>query len=175
MIGTCNRRVVLCLGPVVALLLALPVTTPVLAGNPTIEADFWSIIDSPERTGGGMAMFDFSMKTGLTARFVLGVSNAGGTAQPLEFYVIFTGAVDVAGQIDAPGFDCEVRHDAGINAAIRCTSPSVAADGEAHAVRFQARGIAAGNGKIGAVLNPSRASPESEYDNNNFTVNVSVE
>lgn len=156
-----------------ALLTLLLLVSPAQA-QPVVLADFQSLIDSPERVGGGAPMFSFPMTAGVSSNFVLGVVNGGGTTESLEVYIVFTGQVDQTGQIDAPGFDCEVRHDSGINAAIRCTTPAMPL-GEYYSIRFQGRGLAAGTGKIGAVLNPGRTVVESDYDNNNFTVEVSVQ
>ena len=114
-----------------------------------------------------------SLSAGVSGTYELGVANAGNQPGSLELFIIFTGAVDQTGRIVAPGFDCEVRHDAGINAAIRCTKPVFEPYSPAK-VTFQARGQAAGTGKIGAVLNPHRSAVEGNYNNSNSTLTFTI-
>ena len=46
---------------------------------------------------------------------------------------------------------------------------------EIAAMTVQGRGQAARTGEIGLVLNPGRSVEEADYDNNNFTFEVSIQ
>lgn len=115
-----------------------------------------------------------SLTAGVSGTYELSVFNAGNQSGSFELFIIFPGAIDQTGQIVAPGFDCEVRHDEGINAAIRCTKPVFEPDTLAKLI-FQGRGQAAGTGKIGAVINPHRSAVEGNYNNNNSTLTVTIQ
>lgn len=150
-------------GPVFALLAGLVIAQPA-------EAEPIPFVDYEVTTIDGPSL----LTAGVSGTYELSVGNAGNQPGSLELFIIFTGAIDQTGRIVAPGFDCEVRHDEGINAAIRCTKPVF----EPYApvkVIFQGRGQAAGAGKIGAVLNPHRSAVEGNYNNNNSTLTVTVQ
>jgi hypothetical protein len=107
------------------------------------------------------------IRAGLSNEYNAGVINLGDTATPVELFII------LAGQLGEPehimtfgekGFDCEVRHDAGINAAIRCTGQL--APGASVNVQFHARGLAPGVGKIVVTANPAQSIPDANVDNN---------
>lgn len=153
-------------GPVFALLAGLVIAQP--AEAVFTQADFQI------RGFGGPK----SLIAGLSGTCEFSVVNNGAVSAPLELFVIFTGAIDQTGQIVAPGLDCEVRHDKGINAAVRCTRPALARFEVAN-VTVQGRGQAAGTGKVGLVLNPHRSAVEDAdggYDNNNnVTIDVTIQ
>ena len=153
----------------VPLLAALVIAQPAAAA-PLQYADF--VI--PQSIQGTLMLGPTILTAGLSGSYEVAVLNDGAQSGALELFIIFTGAIDQTGQIVAPGFDCEVRHDSGINAAIRCTKP-VLEPNEYATVIFQGRGQAAGTGKIGVVLNPSRSAVEADYDNNNETLNVTIQ
>ena len=111
---------------------------------------------------------------GVSGTYEVQVENSGDGPASLELFIIFTGAIEQTGRIVAPGLDCEVRHDEGINGAVRCTKP-VFEPGEQVSVFVQGRGQAAGTGKIGAVLNPHRSAAEADYDDNNETRTVTIQ
>jgi hypothetical protein len=114
-----------------------------------------------------------SLIAGLSGTYELTIVNFGSKSGSLELIIIFIGAIDQTDQVIAPGLDCEVRHDTGINAAVRCTKPVFEPDEELSVI-VQGRGQAAGAGKIGAVLNPTRTAEEDDYDNNNSTLAITI-
>jgi hypothetical protein len=87
---------------------------------------------------------------------------------------VFAGKLDQTGQVVAgAGLACAVVHDAGINAALRCTGGQLAA-GATAAVVVQGRGQQPGPGILIATLNASRSVAESNYENNFKQLNVAI-
>ncbi len=114
------------------------------------------------------------LQAGLSATYIAVVSNYGDVSAPVELYITFAGKLNQTGQIRAGGgMDCEVRHDAGINATIRCTGGRVEPSGTVE-VLFQARGDSPGEGKIYAVVDPSHLVPVKNYENNHFQLNFTI-
>jgi hypothetical protein len=116
-----------------------------------------------------------ALQSGLSGTFVVAVKNAGNAAVPLELHIVFGGKLDQTGQIIAgAGLACEVVHDAGINAAVRCTGGQLPR-GETTTVTVQGRGQStAGAGMLIATLNASRSVAETTYDNNLEQFNVAI-
>jgi hypothetical protein len=114
-------------------------------------------------------------QAGLSATYTVTVKNEGDKAAPVELVIVFAGKLDQTGQIvPGPGAGaCELRRDAGINAAVRCTGGTLA-PGQTTTVVVQGRGQSAGTGMLIATLNPSRAVTESDYANNLKQLNVTV-
>jgi hypothetical protein len=83
----------------------------------------------------------------------------------VELFIILGGQLAEPDHIfTGMGFDCEVRHDAGINAAIRCTGQLEPGFGVN--VQFHARGLAPGAGQMIVTANPSRSVPDANFDDN---------
>lgn len=115
------------------------------------------------------------LKVGVSGTFNILIRNTGSTPGPLEVFIIFTGELDQTDQIRADSsMACEVRHDAGINAAVYCTG-GVIGPGQTATMIVQGRGKSAGVGHLVTSINPSHSLPESSYENNFSQVNVSVE
>lgn len=115
------------------------------------------------------------LKAGVSGTFNIKIRNAGNAPGPLEVFVVFAGKLDQTDQIRADsGLSCEVRHDKGINAAVRCTGGTIAS-GQTATIVVQGRGQAAGQGQLVTTINPSHSLPESNYDNNFSQVNVTIE
>ena len=112
---------------------------------------------------------------GLSGTFTIKIRNTGSTPGPLEVFFVFAGKLDQTDQVRADsGIACEIRHDAGINAAVRCTGGTIG-PGQTATFILQGRGQAAGVGQLVTTINPSHSLPESSYDNNFSQVNVSFE
>src|ERR1700682_4545090 len=61
------------------------------------------------------------LQAGLSGTYNVSATNDGDVSAPAEVFIIFAGKLDQTDQVTASGgLDCEVRHDAGINAADRC-------------------------------------------------------
>jgi hypothetical protein len=107
------------------------------------------------------------VQAGLSNEYNAGVINLGDTATPVELFIILAGQfgepehIRIFGEL---GFECEVRHDVGISAAIRCTGKL--RPGAAVTVQFPARGLAPGVGKIVVTANPNRSIPDANFDTN---------
>lgn len=115
------------------------------------------------------------LKAGLSGTFNIKIRNTGSTPGPLEVFVIFAGKLDQTDQIRADsGMACEVRHDKGINAAVRCTGGTIG-PGQTATITVQGRGQSAGQGQLVTTINPSHSLPEGSYDNNFSQVNVTIE
>ena len=115
------------------------------------------------------------LKVGISGTFNILIRNTGSTPGPLEVFIVFTGELDQTDQIRADsGMACEVRHDAGINAAVYCTG-GVIGPGQTATLIVQGRGQSVGVGHLVTTINPSHSLPESSYDNNFSQVNVSIE
>jgi len=114
-------------------------------------------------------------QVGLSATYTVTVKNEGTAAAPVELGIVFAGKLDQTGQIvPGPGAGaCELRRDAGINAAVYCTGGTLGA-GETTTVVVQGRGQSAGTGLLIATLNPGQSVPESSYANNSKQLNVTV-
>ncbi len=116
-----------------------------------------------------------SLQAGLSGTFTVAIRNKGNVAATVELNIIFAGKLDQTGQIVAnAGLACEVGHDTGINAALRCTGGQLGA-GESATVLVQGRGQEAGNGMLVATLNASRSVEESNYDNNLKQLNITID
>lgn len=115
------------------------------------------------------------LKAGVSGTFNVMIRNTGSTPGPLEVFIVFAGKLDQTDQIRADsGVACEVRHDKGINAAVRCTGGPIA-PGATATITVQGRGRSAGQGQLVTTINPGRSLPESNYDNNFMQVNVTIE
>lgn len=111
---------------------------------------------------------------GLSGTFTVTITNFGNKSGPIELFLIFAGKLEQTGQIRADaGFSCEVGHDTGINASVRCTGGQLAPN-EATTVTIQGRGQNAGKGTLVATINPSQSLPEHDYDNNFRQFNVTI-
>ncbi len=114
------------------------------------------------------------MTAGLSGTFRVTIENRGGRTAPVELFIIFAGALDQTGQIvPGAGLACEVVHDAGINAAVRCTG-GVLGRGQSTTVVVQGRGSAGGIGKMVATINPSQAAQETNFNNNLVQLDVNI-
>ena len=81
-----------------------------------------------------------ALQSGLSGTFVVTVKNAGNVVAPLELGIVFAGKLDQTGQIIAgASLACDVVHDTGINAAIRCLGGQLPAGGTT-TVTVQGRG-----------------------------------
>jgi hypothetical protein len=118
-----------------------------------------------------------SLQAGLSGTYEVTIRNDGNVAATVELHIVFAGALDQTGQIVADaGLACEVGHDAGINAAVRCTGGQVEAGGSVTVV-VQGRGQTAGEGQLVATINASRSVLEfggGGYDNNLKQFNVTI-
>ena len=115
------------------------------------------------------------LKAGVSGTFSIKIRNTGSTPGPLEVFIIFAGELDQTDQLRADsGMACEVRHDKGINAAVRCTGGPIG-PGQTATITVQGRGRSAGQGRLVTTINPSRSLPESSYDNNFMQANVTIE
>ncbi len=114
-------------------------------------------------------------QAGLSAIYTVTITNQGTKGATVELVIVFAGKLDQTGQIvPEPGAGaCEVRSDAGINAAVRCTGGTLA-PGQTTTVAVQGRGQSAGTGMLIATLNPGHSVPESSFDNNSKQLNVTV-
>lgn len=92
----------------------------------------------------------------------------------VELFIIFAGKLEQTGQIVAsPGLECDVRHDAGINAAVRCTG--AVRQQATVTVTVQGRGQEPGKGTLVATLNPSGAQPDRDNSNNTLQFDVTLQ
>jgi hypothetical protein len=115
-----------------------------------------------------------ALPAGLSGTYTVTVKNEGGVGATLELVIVFAGKLDQTGQIVAgAGLYCEVRHNAGINAALYCNGGQLGA-GATASVIVQGRGQSAGGGTLIATLNNSRAVEETSYDNNLKQLNVTI-
>lgn len=112
-------------------------------------------------------------------------SKSGITRVPLELHIVFAGTLDqtdriVTGTFDRTerivadgGLECQVGHDVGINAVVRCTGQI---EGERRvSVVVQGRGHAPGVGKLVATVNASRLLAEDLYTNNLLQKNTDIQ
>ena len=115
-----------------------------------------------------------TLQAGLSGTYTVTVRNQGNASAPVELHIIFAKALDQTGQIvPSAGLACAIGHDAGINTGLNCTGGVLAAGGTATVV-VQGRGQSAGGGVLLATLNPGHAVQESNYDNNNKQLNVTI-
>ncbi len=115
-----------------------------------------------------------SLQAGLSGTFKVTVWNFGDQTAPVELHIIFAGKLDQTDRIvPEGGLACEVGHDAGINAVVRCTGGQ-AQGGGAVSVIVQGRGQSAGIGKLVATANASRSVAEKSYENNLRQYNVTI-
>ena len=115
-----------------------------------------------------------TLQAGLSGTYTVTVRNQGNVSAPVELHIIFAKALDQTGQIVAgAGLACAMGHDAGINTELNCTGGVLAA-GDTATVVVQGRGQSAGGGVLLATLNPGHAVQESNYDNNNKQLNVTI-
>ena len=141
-----------------------PATAPAVAA-PAQDADLYPGYEGPT-----------SLMAGVSGTFRMVVYNRGYTAAPVELFIIFTGAIEQTGRVVAPGMDCEVRQDNGINGAVRCTAPTVGPINDDYVeVTVQGRGQSPGTGKIAFVVNPNQSAVESDYGNNTLTLKVEIQ
>lgn len=138
---------------------------PAVGGAPpaSAAADFYVAGDGPP-----------TLQAGLSGTYVVTVANNGDTSAPVELIIVFTGKLEQTGQISAGGgFDCEVRRDAGINAAVRCTVQQLPS-AKFYKIVVQGRGSAPGTGQLTVTINPDRSIPEDGFANNFFQQNVTI-
>ena len=151
------------------LLMSALVLTGGLAGSRPAKAD----VLKPDFAVGGMTG-PATLIPGLSGTFAVTIRNDGNRAGPLELFLIFGGTLDQAGQIRAgAGLACEIRHDAGINAALRCAGGRLEPKEETTII-VQGRGQSAGAGMLVATINPSQSLPEHDYGNNFKQLNVTI-
>ena len=94
-----------------------------------------------------------SWQAGLSGTYNVSATNDGDVSAPAEVFIIFAGKLDQTDQVTASGgLDCEVRQDAGINAAVRCTTPQLRAK-TGYNIVVQGRGSAPGAGQLVARIN----------------------
>lgn len=116
------------------------------------------------------------LQAGLSGTYEVTIWNVGFEVAPVELHIIFAGAIDQTDRIIADsGLDCEIGHDAGINAVVRCTGGQVGRGGIVTVV-VQGRGQAAGAGKLVATVNASRSVLErdNKYDDNIKQFNITI-
>jgi len=114
------------------------------------------------------------LRIGLSGTYKVTIQNINLQTVPVELHIIFAGKADQTGRIVADGgLACEVGHDAGINAVVRCTGGEIEAGGTVTVV-VQARGQAFGIGQLVVTVNASRSVLEESYEDNlkQFTVYV---
>jgi hypothetical protein len=150
-------------------------TTLLLAGFATAPTAFAApelsvYIDGPEK-----------LQVGLSGTYNVSATNDGDVSAPAEVFIIFAGKLDQTDQVTASGgLDCEVRHDAGINAAVRCTTPQLQPK-TGYTIAVQGRGSASGTGQLVAKINGDPSVPEGGFGNpatanadNTFQKNVTI-
>ena len=142
---------------------------PLLVGGLTLVLSLFAMQPAHAAADLAVSLYGYgpgnAHKAGLSTEFNAGVVNRGDTSTSVELIIILAGQLAEPEHIFAGmGFDCEVRHDTGINAAIRCTGQLEAGFGVN--VQFHARGLAPGVGKFIVTANPDRSVPESNFDNN---------
>jgi hypothetical protein len=121
------------------------------------------------------------LRVGLSGTYNVSATNDGDVGAPAEIFIIFAGQLDQTDQVTASGgLDCEVRHDAGINAAVRCTTPQLLAKMR-YDIVVQGRGSAPGAGQLVAKINGDPSVPEGGFGNpatasadNTFQKNVAL-
>ena len=115
-----------------------------------------------------------SLQAGLSGTFQVIVRNYGNKTVPVELHIIFAGKLDQTDRVVAEaGLACEVGHDAGINAVVRCIGGQVQGGG-AVSVYVQGRGQSAGVGKLVATVNASHSVVEEFYENNLGQYNITI-
>ena len=141
-------------------------------------ADAYVLKDKVGKQGADLAVVDLSgpptLQAGLSGTYTVTIKNKGDVSAPVELHIIFAKALDQTGQIvTGAGLSCAIGHDAGINTGLNCTGGVLAA-GDAATVVVQGRGQSTGGGVLLATLNPGHAVQESNYDNNNKQLNVTI-
>jgi hypothetical protein len=121
------------------------------------------------------------LQVGLSGTYNVSATNDGDVGAPVEVFIIFAGKLDQTDQVTASGgLECEVRHDSGINAAVRCTSPQLQPK-SGYNIVVQGRGSAPGAGQLLAKINGDPSVPEGGFGNpatasadNTFQKNVTI-
>lgn len=121
------------------------------------------------------------LQVGLSGTYNVAATNDGDVSAPAEVFIIFAGKLDQTDQVTASGgLDCEIRHDAGINAAVRCTTPQLPPK-TGFSIAVQGRGSAPGTGQLVAKINGDPSLPEGGFGNpanasadNTFQKNVTI-
>ena len=120
------------------------------------------------------------LQAGLSGTYNVSATNDGDVGAAAEVFIIFAGKLDQTDQVTAPGLDCEVRHDAGINASVRCTTPQLPAK-TGYNIVVQGRGSAPGPGQLVAKINVDPSVQEGGFGNpatanadNTFQKNVTI-
>lgn len=116
-----------------------------------------------------------TLQAGLSGTYKVRVANFSETDAPVELYIIFAGKLDQTGQIrPAPGYECALGHDAGINASIRCTGQLPRDSSYTDIVLIQARGQESGVGKLLITVDPSHLLPDTRFENNVYQLDVNI-
>jgi hypothetical protein len=103
------------------------------------------------------------LHAGLSGTYNVSATNDGDVSAPAEVFIIFGGKLDQTNQVTASGgLDCEVRHDAGINAAVRCTTPQLQGK-TGYNIVVQGRGSEPGAGQLVARINGDQSVPEGGF------------
>jgi hypothetical protein len=114
------------------------------------------------------------LRAGLSGTYTVIIKNSGNVSAAIDLHIVFAKALDQTGQIVAgAGLACAIGHDAGINTGLTCTGGQLAA-GATTTVTVQGRGQTAGVGILLATINPSHVAQESNYDNNMYQLNVTI-
>ena len=121
------------------------------------------------------------LQAGLSGTYNVSATNDGDVSAPAEVFIIFAGKLDQTDQVTASGgLDCEVRHDAGINAAVRCTTPQLQAK-TGYNIVVHGRGSAPGAGQVVAKINVDQSvqeggfgNPATAYADNTFQKSVTI-
>lgn len=120
------------------------------------------------------------LAVGLSGTYNVSATNDGDVSAPAEVFIIFAGKLDQTDQVTASGLDCEVRHDAGINATVRCTTPQLQAK-TGYNIVVHGRGSAPGAGQVVARINVDQSvkeggfgNPATAYADNTFQKNVTI-
>jgi hypothetical protein len=116
-----------------------------------------------------------TLKAGLSGTYQVKLANFSQTDAPVELYVIFAGKLDQTDQIrPAPGYECGLSHDAGINASVRCTGKLPHDSSYTDIVLVQGRGQEPGVGKLLITVDPSHLLPDTRFENNTFQLDVTI-
>lgn len=124
-----------------------------------------------------------ALQAGVSGTYIVTASNDGDVSAPAELFIVFAGKLEQTDQITASGgFDCEVRHDAGINASVRCTTRQLEPHAKAnYDIVVHGRGSAPGAGQLVVTINPDHSvqegglgNPAAAYNDNSFQKNVTI-
>ena len=121
------------------------------------------------------------LQVGLSGTYNVSATNDGDVSAPAEVFIIFAGKLDQTDQVTASGgLDCEVRHDAGFNAAVRCATPQLQPK-TGYNIAVQARGSAPGIAQLVAKISGDPSVPEGGFGipatasaDNSFQKNVTT-